>query len=262
MFGKWFNWHRADRQINEQSQEQNIDMDRLPQHIAIIMDGNGRWAQNRGMPRTFGHRAGVDALRETVKNCSDLGVKVLTVYAFSTENWKRPTDEVSTLMNLIIEYLQREIEEMHKQGVQVRFIGDIESLAAPVKSEIERARARTAKNCGLILNIAVNYGGRGEILTASKRICEDVTQGKIALNKLDENLFAQYLYTGDVLEPDLVIRPGGDYRISNFLLWQIAYAEFWFCDVLWPDFSSKHLVEAISDFQRRNRRFGGVNNKT
>jgi len=262
MFGKWFSWNRPKRRLNEQDQEQTIDMNRLPKHIAIIMDGNGRWAQNRGMPRTFGHRAGVDALRNTVRLCSELGIKVLTVYAFSTENWKRPKDEVSTLMNLIIEYLQKEIEEMHKQGVQVRFMGELDALATPVKAEIQRARARTNANQGLILNIAVNYGGRSEILHAVNDICFDVMQGKVTLHNVDEKMFASYLFTGEMTDPDLLIRPGGDYRISNFLLWQLAYTEFWFCDVLWPDFSKKHLLQAISDFQRRNRRFGGINTKT
>lgn len=262
MFGKWFNLKQRQKQSDVQNTEQTIDMQRIPQHIAIIMDGNGRWAQNRGMPRSFGHRAGVDSLRNTVRACSDLGVKALTVYAFSTENWKRPSDEVSTLMNLIIEYLQKEIENLHNQQVQVRFIGDTDALAAPVRAEIQRARKRTSENTGLILNIAVNYGGRAEIVRAVKNIYEDLQLGKISSEDLNEKLISAHLYTGDLKDPDLLIRPSGDYRISNFLLWQLAYTEFWFSDVLWPDFSEEHLMQAVSDFQRRNRRYGGINNKT
>jgi undecaprenyl diphosphate synthase len=213
------------------------------------------------MPRSFGHRAGVEALRDTVKTCSELGVKALTVYAFSTENWKRPTEEISTLMGLLIEYLQREVEELHKQRVQVRFIGDTTVLSASVREEIARARARTGANQGLILNIAVNYGGRAEILNVVKRIHEDISDGNITAGEVNETLFSRYLATADTGDPELLIRPSGDFRISNFLLWQLAYTEFWFCEVLWPDFSRDHLIQAISDFQRRDRRFGGISNK-
>jgi undecaprenyl diphosphate synthase len=184
------------------------------------------------------------------------------VYAFSTENWKRPSEEVNTLMSLLIEYLQKEIEELHEQQVQVRFIGDTDGLASPVKAEIQRARARTSINEGLILNIAVNYGGRAEIVQAVKTIQQDIASGVTTLDSIDEKLFSKYLYTGDLMDPDLLIRPSGDYRISNYLLWQLAYTEFWFSDVLWPDFSEQHLLQAIYDFQKRDRRFGGVKNKT
>jgi undecaprenyl diphosphate synthase len=261
MFNKLFRRNRKNDTLAEQDLEQLIDMKRIPLHIAIIMDGNGRWAQNRGMPRTLGHRAGVETLRETVKICSELGVKALTVYAFSTENWKRPTEEVDTLMNLLIEYLQKEVEELHRQRVQVRFMGDLAMLAPSVQEAINRAHVRTSCNQGLILNIAVNYGGRAEILQAVKRVHNDITAGRIAAEELDEVLFARYLYMTDIADPDLLIRPSGDYRISNFLLWQLAYTEFWFHDVLWPDFSRNHLLQAIVDYQKRDRRFGGVKNK-
>lgn len=262
-FIKWF--RSKNNKVNNwaagENVEQIIDRGRIPKHIAIIMDGNGRWAQKRGMPRSFGHHAGVEALRDTVKCCSELGVQVLTVYAFSTENWKRPAEEVNTLMNLLIEYLQKEIDELHEQQVQVRFIGETGSLSAPVRKEIGRAREITGRNQGLVLNIAVNYGGRTEIVRAVKQIHQGLEAGEISLAELNEQVFSDYLYTAGLVEPDLLIRPSGDYRISNFLLWQLAYTEFWFSDVLWPDFSRKDLLQAIYDYQCRDRRFGGLKNK-
>lgn len=258
-FNKWFR-PKCNNDSSPAVKEKNeylIDQNRIPKHIAIIMDGNGRWAQQRGMPRTFGHRAGVEALRDTVKACSELGVRILTVYAFSTENWKRP-EEVNTLMNLLIEYLQKEIDDLHAQRVQVRFIGETDSLSAAVQKEIIHARKITDKNNGLLLNIAVNYGGRREIIHAVKQGYQDIASGKITLAEIDERLFSGYLYTAGLADPDLLIRPGGDYRISNYLLWQLAYTEFWFSDVLWPDFSRKDLLRAIYDYQCRDRRFGGL----
>lgn len=262
-FNRWFRSKRdndIDLEANERP-ENRIDIARIPQHIAIIMDGNGRWAQNRGMPRTFGHRAGVESLRDTVKLCSELGVQILTVYAFSTENWKRPAEEVSTLMNLLIEYLQKEIQDLHEQQVQVRFIGETGSLSPAVQREIMRAREITCKNTGLVLNIAVNYGGRLEIVQAAKQMHHDLAAGKITLEEVNDQLFSCYLYTSGLMDPDLLIRPSGDFRISNFLLWQLAYTEFWFTDTLWPDFSRKDLLQAIYDYQCRDRRFGGLKNK-
>jgi undecaprenyl diphosphate synthase len=259
-FDRWFRRRKKNVKANELI-EHIIDKERIPKHIAIIMDGNGRWAQKRGMPRSFGHHAGVEALRDTVKVCSELNVQVLTVYAFSTENWKRPVEEVNTLMNLLIEYLQKEIDELHEQQVQVRFIGEIDSLAPPVRREITRARELTGQNRGLVLNIAVNYGGRTEIVRAVKQVHQDLAAGKITLAEVNDRVFSDYLYTSGLVDPDLLIRPSGDYRISNFLLWQLAYTEFWFCDVLWPDFSRKDLLQAIHDYQCRDRRFGGLKNK-
>lgn len=262
-FDRWFRI-KGNNDSDPAAHEKNaypIDRNRIPQHIAIIMDGNGRWAQKRGMPRTFGHRAGVEALRDMVKSCSELGVQVLTVYAFSTENWKRPAEEVNTLMNLLIEYLQKEIEDLHAQQVQVRFIGETAGLAAAVQREITRAREITGKNRGLLLNIAVNYGGRREIIQAFKQVYQDLAAGRITLAEVDEQVFSGYLYTAGLTDPDLLIRPSGDYRISNYLLWQLAYTEFWFSDTLWPDFSRKDLLKAIYDYQCRDRRFGGLQNK-
>lgn len=257
------NWFRSkckktQDQASGEAVERSLDMERIPRHIAIIMDGNGRWAVKRGMPRSFGHHAGVEALRDTVKHCSELGVRILTVYAFSTENWKRPVEEVNTLMNLLVEYLQNEINELHKQQVQVRFIGEIGILSPPVQREIVRAQEITKENTGLLLNVAVNYGGRMEIVQAVRHIHQDLVNGKIPLAELDDQMFANYLYTSGQTDPDLLIRPSGDYRISNFLLWQLAYTEFWFSDVLWPDFSRMDLLQAIYDYQHRDRRFGGL----
>ena len=261
-FKKWFGG-KSNRKTPEDigNSEELIDKNRLPKHIAIIMDGNGRWAQKRGMPRAFGHRAGVEALRDTVKLCSELGIQILTVYAFSTENWKRPKEEVNILMNLLIEYLQKEVNELHNQRVQVRFLGEISRLPQSVQREIARARDVTCKNQGLILNIAVNYGGRSEIVAGVKKIHQDLAAGRLTLEEIDDRIFSNYLYTGGLVDPDLLIRPSGDYRVSNFLLWQLAYTEFWFSHVLWPDFSRQDLLQAIRDFQCRDRRFGGLKNK-
>lgn len=230
----------------------------LPRHIAIIMDGNGRWAQQRGQARTFGHRAGVEALREIVRACSVLGIAVLTVYAFSTENWKRPAGEVNFLMRLFNRYLDQEVDELDENQVQIRFIGDTAGLAEVLQKKMAAAEARTAKNGGLILNIAVNYGGRAEIVQALRRIGRELLAGNLAVDDISEQVLADYLYTAGLPDPDLLIRTSGDQRISNFLLWQLAYTELWWTDVLWPDFTPLHLVEAIQAFQGRERRFGGL----
>ncbi|TDT61578.1 isoprenyl transferase [Fonticella tunisiensis] len=247
---------------NRPSVEENIlskiDKNKLPAHIAIIMDGNGRWAKKKNMPRTMGHRAGVETIREIVKACSKLGIKYLTLYAFSTENWKRPSDEVSVLMNLLVEYLRGEVNELHKNNVVVRAIGDIGGLPQICQDELKRAYEKTKNNSGLKLNLALNYGGRDEIKKAVKAIVSDVSEGKVAIGDIDEKLISSYLYTSDMPDPDLIIRPSGEYRISNFLLWQIAYAELWFSDVYWPDFKPDNLYQAIVDFQNRDRRFGGI----
>lgn len=256
MFKKWFSL-RENFEIEEQRYSQ-IDSTRLPQHIAIIMDGNGRWAKKKGMPRFLGHRAGVDALKNVVKVSSQIGIKVLTAYAFSTENWKRPTDEVNFLMNLLDEYIDGEIDELDHNGVKLRFIGKIDELSLSLQKKIEAAETRTKNNTGLILNLAVNYGGRAELVTAVRHIAEKVEAGKLAAKDVSEETIAAFLYTEGLPEPDLLIRPSGDFRISNFLLWQLAYTEFWFIDINWPDFKPKHLVEAIVAFQHRDRRFGGL----
>ncbi|MEW5897718.1 MAG: isoprenyl transferase [Bacillota bacterium] len=235
-----------------------IDRSRLPQHIAIIMDGNGRWAQRRGLPRTFGHRAGVESLRDVVKICVELGIKFLTVYAFSTENWKRPREEVNTLMDLLIEYLQREIDELCANGIRINPIGKLEELPASAQKAVLMARERTRLNRGLTLNVALNYGSRSELVEAVRALAQKVRQGELAPGEIDEKVISSHLYTAGQPDPDLLIRPSGDYRVSNFLLWQLAYTEFWLTPVLWPDFRRVHLLQAIVDFQSRERRFGGL----
>ena len=235
-----------------------IDIDRLPKHIAIIMDGNGRWASKRALPRIFGHKAGMEALREVVKACSDMGVKILTVYAFSTENWNRPTEEVSYLMNLLIEYMRKEINELNKNHVKVKILGDLSALPQITKEEVEKAVRFTENNTGLQFNIALNYGGRAEIIHACKRIAEEYKEGKITKDEINEDLISDYLFTEGDIEPDLIIRTSGEKRLSNFLLWQSAYSELVFVDEMWPDFNKKQLEKAILEYQNRDRRFGLV----
>ena len=237
---------------------QVLNEKRIPKHIAIIMDGNGRWAQKRGMPRAFGHREGAETLKKIVRFSSDIGVGALTAYAFSTENWKRPAEEVSLLMKLIAEYLDGNIEEMHQNNVRVRFIGKTEELSDGLRHKIEKAQTRTANNTGLVLNLAVNYGARTEITRAVQLIASQVRDGLIKPEDITENTIQQNLYTGDLPDPDLLIRPSGDFRISNFLLWQCAYTEFWYTETNWPDFTPELLVQAIIAFQNRERRFGGL----
>lgn len=253
---KWF----SKTNIHEENDYNDIDSASLPRHVAIIMDGNGRWAQQKGLPRTFGHRAGAEALRKIVKTSSELGIKVLTAYAFSTENWRRPADEVSFLMSLLSDYLDNELAELNENNVQVRFIGETGGLAPSLQKKVEKAQALTAYNTGLILNLAVNYGGRAELTRAVKIISEKVLNRELDPETINEATIEAHLYTADLPAPDLLIRPSGDFRISNFLLWQIAYTEFWFTGVNWPDFNSEHFLQAIRDFQQRERRFGGIKN--
>lgn len=222
------------------------------------MDGNGRWAQKRGMMRIYGHKAGVKTVREIVKACSELGIKYLTLYAFSTENWKRPLEEVNFLMDLLVEYLSKEVNELNKNNVKINFIGDISFLPKKCKVEIDRAQNITKENDGLVLNIALNYGGRDEIVKAVKKICHKVVNKELSIDAITEQIVSENLYTQNQPDPDLIIRTSGEKRLSNFLLWQSAYSELWFTDVLWPDFNKKHLIEAILYYQTRKRRFGGI----
>jgi undecaprenyl diphosphate synthase len=235
-----------------------IDRSSLPAHIAIIMDGNGRWARRRGLPRVAGHRAGISAVREVVEGSAELGIHVLTLYAFSVENWKRPRAEVATLMRLLKEYLNKELENIHKNNIRFRTIGRTDELDPSVQAELEKGIARTQNNAGMIFNVALNYGGRAEIVDAVNRILLDGGRDAAARGGVSEQDFAQYLYTAGQPDPDLLIRTSGELRISNFLLWQIAYAEIWVTDTLWPDFARQHLYEAIIAFQKRERRYGGL----
>jgi undecaprenyl diphosphate synthase len=236
-----------------------IDPDRLPSHIAIIMDGNGRWAARKRLPRVAGHQAGVGPVRATVETCAQLGVKVLTLYAFSVENWKRPRTEVETLWRLLRYYLRQELPELQRNGVRLRAIGRLEALPPQVRTELESVAEATAGNRGLLVNLAINYGGRTEIVDAINSILERARRnGSVASLKLDEQLISSHLYTGACPDPDLLIRTSGEMRISNFLLWQIAYAELYVTDTLWPDFTRHHLLEAIFEYQKRERRYGGL----
>ena len=261
----WISIWRARKNKNiEASWEElykSLDTDNLPVHVAIIMDGNGRWATRRGLPRALGHRAGVESLREIVKACSSLGIKFLTVYAFSTENWKRPLAEINVLMDLLVEYLMKEIEELHENNVKVRAIGSIAELPEKAQKALRDAQEHTGNNQGMVLNLALNYGGRHEIVEAVWQIGSDVSAEKLRPDDIDEKIISNYLYTSGMPDPDLLIRPSGELRISNFLLWQAAYSEFWYSPVLWPDFRKNHLLEAIVDYQNRQRRFGGLKSR-
>lgn len=230
----------------------------LPNHIAIIMDGNGRWAKRRALPRAAGHRAGAETLRTVVETCIDLGISYLTIYAFSTENWKRPREEVDALMELLVEYIEKELNVLKKNGVKIKTIGDLSELPPKAVVKIKKAEQETAVNKQLCLQVALNYGGRKEIVDAVKVIACEAAAGRLQTEKIDEEIMAEYLYTAGVPDPDLLIRTAGEIRLSNFLLWQAAYAEFWFTSTFWPDFTAQHLYQAIYDYQHRQRRFGGL----
>nr|WP_253200396.1 isoprenyl transferase [Clostridium sp. CF012] len=236
----------------------DLDMTTIPKHIAIIMDGNGRWAKDHNLPRALGHKAGVETIRKIVKECDNLGVKYLTLYAFSTENWNRPMQEIDSLMKLLVEYLKNEFEELNANDVVINSIGNISKLPRICRVELDNAYEKTKNNKGLILNLALNYGGRNEIVDAVKEIYLDLISKKILRDEITEELFSKYMYTREMPDPDLIIRPSGELRLSNFLLWQSAYSEFWFSDINWPDFNEEHLKLAIGDYQKRDRRFGKV----
>jgi undecaprenyl diphosphate synthase len=231
-----------------------IHPDRLPRHVAVIMDGNGRWAGERHLPRVEGHRAGIDAVRDVVESSARLGLEVLTLYAFSVENWKRPATEVGTLMMLLKRYLRSELSTLLKNNIRFHVIGRSDELAPDILEELEAAAEKTSRNTGMVFNIALNYGGRTEIIDAARRAIEL----GISADSLDEQRFGELLYTAGQPDPDLLIRTSGEMRVSNFLLWQIAYAEIWVTDTFWPDFRCRHLLEAIIAYQKRDRRYGGI----
>lgn len=237
---------------------EHIDLSSVPSHIAIIMDGNGRWAKKRGLPRIAGHHEGMKVVRKIVKASNELGIKVLTLYAFSTENWKRPKTEVDYLMKLPEEFLGSFLPELVEENVQVRVMGNKDQLPPHTLRAINKAIDNTKHNDGLILNFALNYGSRYEIIEGIKQLIKDTNNGRLEVEEINEEVFSAYLMSSDLREPDLLIRTSGEIRLSNFMLWQLAYAEFWFTEVLWPDFAEKHYYQAIVEYQRRARRFGGV----
>ncbi len=238
----------------DESLARQVNVERLPAHVAVIMDGNGRWAEQRHLPRVEGHRAGIDAVRDTVETAARLGIGVLTLYAFSIENWKRPPSEVSTLMLLLKRYLRSELNTLLSNNIRFRVIGRMEELAPDIQDELRQAIDRTAGNGGMLFNIALNYGGRAEIVDAARR----AMASGLRPEELTEERFASYLYTAGQPDPDLLIRTSGEMRVSNYLLWQIAYAEIYVTETLWPDFRRRHLLEAVLAYQKRERRYGGI----
>ncbi|WP_077621938.1 isoprenyl transferase [Sediminibacillus massiliensis] len=245
---------------NKKATKENITLHRenIPGHVAIIMDGNGRWANKRGLPRVAGHKEGMSNVKKIVSAASNLGVKVLTLYAFSTENWRRPKTEVDYLMKLPMEFLNTYLPELIEKNVKVQTIGDFLALPEHTRKAVQHAKDKTAENSGLVLNIALNYGSRDEIIRAMKAMTGEIVNGQLEADDIDEDLFSRYLFTDDIGDPDLLIRTSGEQRLSNFLLWQSAYTEFWFTDVLWPDFSEQLFEKALSDYQQRKRRYGGI----
>ena len=244
--------------IFKRKKENKLDMTRIPKHIGVIMDGNGRWAKRRGLPRSAGHKRGADILEHLCDYCAGLGIEALTVYAFSTENWSRPQKEIDALMELLYDYLLQVEEKFRGRNMRLKISGDITPLSDKIKGAIHHAEEFTGKATGMVLNIALNYGGRDEIVRATRKIAEDVKTGKIEEKDITEEYFAKYLDMADLPEVDLIIRPSGEKRLSNFMLWQAAYAEFWYSDICWPDFKESDMEQAIFDFQNRDRRFGGV----
>jgi len=239
-------------------EEVSVSREKLPVHLAIIMDGNGRWAKNRGLPRSEGHRVGIEKIRKIVNICQEKGIKVLTLYAFSQQNWNRPWQEVQFLMKRFEDYLDRESDDLLEKGIRFRVIGRIDELPSNLREKIEKTMVKTEKNDSFFLNLAINYGGQEEIVDAAQKISMMVKEGKLLPEDIDVDLFRKYLYTSDLPYPDLLIRTGGEFRVSNFLLWQIAYTEFWITPTFWPDFDREHLEKALMDFSQRERRFGAI----
>ncbi|MEO1431101.1 MAG: isoprenyl transferase [Cyanobacteria bacterium J06632_19] len=236
----------------------DLNSQNLPRHVAVIMDGNGRWATQQKLPRIAGHRQGAKTLKELLRCCKDWGIEILTAYAFSTENWRRPTEEVDFLMLLFEKMLRRELEEMHQEGVKINFVGDLTALPKSLQNEIQRSMLETSHNYNVQFNVAVNYGSRKEIIHACRKVAELVEKGEINPEQINEDLINKNLYTADIPAPDLLIRTSGEKRLSNFLLWQMAYSEMYFTDVLWPDFDRDAFHQAILSYQNRERRFGKV----
>lgn len=234
------------------------DRAQLPRHIAVVMDGNGRWAQKRGMPRTFGHSAGSETFQKDAEYLSDLGIEYFTVYAFSTENWKRPPEEVQEILRLLEKYLHKAIREMREKNIRLQFFGDLTPFSPELRALIDETNAISRTTTGMLVSVCLNYGGRAELVRAARLLAEQCTAGTLRPEEIDEARFAGCLYSADIPDPDLMIRPGGEVRLSNFLLWQNAYTEFYFSDVLWPDFDERQMDAAILAYQQRKRRFGGI----
>ncbi|WP_112180874.1 MULTISPECIES: isoprenyl transferase [Paraliobacillus] len=253
----FFKNKNSKKQLIEENDRIN-DAFALPEHVAIIMDGNGRWAKKRGLPRFAGHKEGMDNVKDIVRVANKHHIKVLTLYAFSTENWKRPKSEVEYLLKLPKEFIHTYLPELIRENVQIKTIGAFDLLPEHTKKAVQAAKDKTSENDGLILNIALNYGSRYEIIQAIKHIAKDVETNQLDMDQLDESVFSNYLFTSDLKDPDLIIRTSGEQRLSNFLLWQAAYSEFWFTDVYWPDFNEKVFEQALVDYQNRKRRFGGL----
>lgn len=235
-----------------------LDKNNIPRHVAIIMDGNGRWAKKHNLPRTAGHRKGINVVEEIIEAAGNLGIKVLSLYAFSTENWNRPKGEINMLLGALNHFLKKNINNLMKNNIKFRVMGDIDKFPERIRRLLLDVQAKTENNSSLILNIALNYGSRFEIINATKKIIEQISNGKLNINSLDENNFSQFLYTKDLPDPDLLIRTSGEMRISNFMLWQLSYAELYFCKKFWPDFSKDDLKNAIIEYQKRERRFGRI----
>lgn len=258
MFEKIKLWRKKNSSSNLRERIEMIKKREIPAHVAVIMDGNGRWARKRNLPRIAGHKEGMMVVRKISRLAGELGIKTLTLYAFSTENWKRPKTEVDFLMKLPQDYLNDYLPELIEENVQVRMMGSKQNLPKHTLNALEKAIQETKNNNGLILNFALNYGSRTEIIEAVKHIIRDSRDGKIGEDGLNEEIFSQYLMSNNLPDPDLLIRTSGEIRLSNFMLWQLAYTEFWFTDVLWPDFNEQFFLDAIEEFQKRQRRFGGV----
>jgi undecaprenyl diphosphate synthase len=252
-FKKWFQTMHSDVGIKSPISTENI-----PLHVAIIMDGNGRWAKTHGLPRVMGHRKGVGVIKKMATLANDLGIKYLTLYSFSTENWKRPKSEVDFLMSLPREFLAKEIDELIRENVKIQMIGFRDDLPPDTLKAVEEAELKTTNNSGLTLNFAFNYGSRREMIHAMQKMFHDVQSGRLKITDIDEQLYATYLFTQSIPDPDLLIRTSGELRISNFLMWQLAYTELWFTDTYWPDFTEHHFCEAIAEYQRRARRYGAL----
>lgn len=235
-----------------------IDRNHLPRHIAVVMDGNGRWAQKRGLPRTMGHSAGSETFQTDAEYLSDLGVEYFTVYAFSTENWKRPQEEVQEILRLLEKYLHKAIREMREKNIRLQFFGDLSPFSPELRALIDETNAISKTTTGMLVSVCLNYGGRAELVRAARLLAQQCTDGKLAPEEIDEALLSDNLYSAGVPDPDLMIRPGGEVRLSNFLLWQNAYTEFYFSDVLWPDFDCRQMDAAIAAYQQRKRRYGGI----